>query len=62
MSVPDPAVLAAQSARLGFRLDDTQVADMHAAVAGAEEAAAALRARPVDPIGADPARGEHWVR
>ena len=62
MSVPDPAVLAAQSARLGFVLDEAQVADMHAAVAGAEEAAAALRARPVDPIGADPARGDLWVR
>lgn len=62
MSVPDPAVLAAQSARLGFVLDDAQVTEMHAAVAGAEEAAAALRARPVAPVGADPARGDLWVR
>ncbi len=62
MSVPDPAVLAAQSARLGFVLDDAQVTEMHAAVLGAEEAAAALRSRPVDPAGADPARGDLWVR
>ncbi len=62
MTVPDPAALAAQAARLGFRLDDDQVTDMHTAVAGAEEAAAALRARPVDPAAADPARGDLWVR
>lgn len=61
MSVPEPAELAAQAGRLGFRLDDAQVADMHAAVTGAETAAAALRDRPIDPVGADPARGDRWV-
>ncbi|MET0187574.1 MAG: amidase [Pseudonocardia sediminis] len=62
MTAPEPAALAAQSVRLGFRLDDAQVADMHAAVAGAETAAAALRARPVGPAAADPARGDLWTR
>ncbi|WP_226379137.1 amidase [Pseudonocardia sp. KRD291] len=61
-TVPGPAELGAQAARLGFHLDDAQVADMHAAVSGAEAAAAALRDRPVDPGAADPARGDRWVR
>ncbi len=60
--MPGPAELGAQAVRLGFRLDAAQITDMHTAVSGAETAAAALRGRPVDPDGADPARGDRWVR
>lgn len=43
MTVPDPATLAAQAARLGSVLDDAQVAAMHAAVAAVEPTTARLR-------------------
>jgi aspartyl-tRNA(Asn)/glutamyl-tRNA(Gln) amidotransferase subunit A len=56
-----PSELAALAARLGFRLDDEQVADMHAAVLAAEPAVARLRTR-LDAVVLDPAHGDRWLR
>jgi hypothetical protein len=56
-----PAELAE---RLGYHLDDAQVADMVAAVEAAEPAAARLRADPPldDGWPVDPAHGDAWLR
>ncbi len=63
VSVPDPAELAALAARLGYRVDDEVVLALRAAVVGAEDAVARLRARPLPADGAaDPAHGDAWLR
>ncbi|MEJ8279945.1 amidase [Pseudonocardia spirodelae] len=53
--------LGALAARLGYALDPGDVHAMHAAVAGAEPAAAALRAVPVPDGFTDPQRAERWL-
>jgi hypothetical protein len=63
VSVPETDELAALAARLGYTLDDEVVAALRAAVAGAEDAVARLRARPLPADGsADPAHGERGLR
>ena len=63
VSVPDPAELAALTARLGYRVDDEVVLALRAAVVGAEDAVARLRARPLPADdAADPAHGDAWLR
>ncbi|GAY08838.1 hypothetical protein [Pseudonocardia sp. N23] len=64
MSLPDIVALAALAERLGYHLDDAQIADVRAAVEAGEPAAARLRAdAPLDdgwPM--DPAHGDAWLR
>jgi len=56
--------LAALAERLGYHLDDAQIAAMRAAVEAAEPAAARLRADPPldDGWPVDPAQGDAWLR
>jgi len=59
-----PADLGALAERLGYHLDDAQIAEMRAAVEAAEPAAARLRTDPLLDAGwpVDPAHGDAWLR